>query len=101
MKITDIKPDSLPHYEQIIDDIIICSINNYFLVGFDALRSIFNTNAEFYKKANVDLAMKFPLGIHRPLINYEPKVGEECDVVKPYITSTSYCGWVRCKVQEI
>lgn len=28
-------------------------------------------------------------------------MGELCDVVRPYITSTSICGWTRCVVQEI
>ena len=36
--------------------------------------------------------------MHRKLSFYEPEVEEEVDVVKPYITSTSYCAWTRCKI---
>ena len=76
MALCDVKPEYLPYYEQIADDIIICSIDNYYQVGYDALRNIFNASAEFYKKADHDTAMRFPLGRDRPLTSYRPAVGE-------------------------
>lgn len=50
---------------------------------------------EFYKHNNLDPTLKYPLGMNRKLNYYQPEVGEEIDVVKPYVTSTSYCGWTR------
>lgn len=70
-------------------------------MGYDALRFIFNSSSEFYKTARADLGLKFPIGVSRPLERYEPAPGEECDVVRPYITSTSFCGWTRCTVLEV
>jgi hypothetical protein len=30
-----------------------------------------------------------------------PVVGEECDIVRPCLTTTSRMGWTRCKVLSI
>lgn len=75
MNINQVKPSTLKYYEQIIDDIILCSISHYYLVGSLALKYIFNYGAEFYKVADVDEAMKYPIGRTRPLQNYSPAVG--------------------------
>ncbi len=50
---------------------------------------------DYYKHNNLDTSLKHPLGFNRKLNYYEPEVGEEVDVVKPYITSTGYCAWTR------
>jgi hypothetical protein len=54
-----------------------------------------NPTSEFYKHSNIDSNMKYPLGYNRKLTWYEPENEEEIDVVKPYITSTSFCSWTR------
>lgn len=54
-----------------------------------------DTSMEYYKHHSLDPLLRHPLGINRKLNYYEPEVGEEVDVVKPYITSTSYCAWTR------
>lgn len=77
------------------------AIGNDFRVGFDAMRFIFNLNADYYKSANLDLSLAYPIGKDHPLPQYSPAAGEECDVVRPYITSTSFCGWTRCTVLEV
>ena len=75
-----------------------CSLDSHYNVGSFALKFIFNPNAEFYKVADIEESAKYPLGKMRPLSNYAPVIDEECDVVKPYVTSINECGWVRCKV---
>ena len=98
MKIKDVKNECVEHYEALIDTLIKLSIESEYQVGFDAIRLIFCHNSEFYKTANLDPTLNYPLGKDRPLVQHFPKVGEECDVVKPYITSTGFCGWTRCTV---
>ena len=56
---------------------------------------IFDYGSDFYKHNNLDPTLKFPLGQNRPLNWYEPEVDSNVDVVKPYITSTSFCCWTR------
>ena len=101
MTLKDIKEDILEYLEHLIEEAITLSISKDFRVGFDALRCVFNTASEFYKTNRNDMSLKHPIGLNRPLSNYSPKIGEECDVVRPYITSTSFCGWTRCTVLEI
>lgn len=67
MNMGDIKYEYLPYFEQIIDDVILCSIENEYRVGYAAIKNIFNTNVEFYKKADLDLGLKYPIGRDRPL----------------------------------
>ena len=62
------------------------------------MRYIFDFNNSFYKSAHLDPNLDFPIGVERPLANYTPEIGETCDVIKPYITSTSFCVWTRCAV---
>jgi hypothetical protein len=49
----------------------------------------------------LDRNLDFPIGRANPLPRYHPQINEECDVVKPYITTTSPCTWVRCTVLSI
>lgn len=49
----------------------------------------------------LDRNLDFPIGRANPLPRYSPQVNEECDVVKPYITTTSPCSWVRCTILSI
>lgn len=62
------------------------------------MRFVFNPSSEFYKTSNIDMSLNYPLGKDRPFEQYNPMEGEDCDTVKPYITSTSFCGWTRCTV---
>lgn len=98
MRIKNINPESHDFLEECIKDIIKISVSKRFAVGTEALRNIFNTEAEFYKHSRLDIESRFPLGKRHPLHYYEPEVGEECDIVKPYISSITYCGWTRCTV---
>lgn len=68
------------------------------MIGADALRYIFDASQTFYKGARIDQNSEYPLGLTRPLQKYTPQVGEECDVIRPYITSVGTCWWTRCKV---
>lgn len=81
--------------EQCIYDIILKSVEKEFKVGSEALRCIFDFSSEYYKHNRLDPSLKNPLGLGRPLNWYEPEVGEAVDVVKPYITSSSFSGWTR------
>ena len=101
MCLKEVREDLLDGLEHLIDEAILISIRWEFRVGFDAIRCIFNTAADFYKGNRNDMSLKYPLGVNRPLSNYSPSIGEECDVVRPYITSNNICGWTRCKVLEI
>ena len=101
MNLKDVKDNVVDFLEDLIDTAIVISIRKDFRVGFDALRMVFNCNSEFYRTARNDSTLKYPIGLQRPLPKYCPAIGEECDVVRPYITSTSFCGWTRCTVLEI
>lgn len=101
MKLKDVKNEYVTHYEDLICNVIRITAKYEFKIGFDSLRFVFNLNSEFYKSANLDASLAFPIGRDRPLQQYRPAVGEVCDVVRPYITSTSICGWTRCIVREI
>ena len=81
--------------EQCIYDVITKSASSEFRVGSEALKAIFDCSSDYYKHSNQDPSLKFPLGHNRKLNWYEPEVGESVDVVKPYITSTSFCSWTR------
>lgn len=81
--------------EDCVSEIITQATESDFKIGHEALRCIFDTNNEYYKHTNLDLTGRQPLGEDRPLNWYEPEVGEAVDVVKPYITSTGFCGWTR------
>ena len=94
----DVPNTHVPFLEQIIHDLLIKSIRNSLNIGFDAMRCIFDFNNNFYKSAHLDPNLDFPIGKERALPNYTPEIGETCDVIKPYITSTSYCVWTRCTV---
>jgi hypothetical protein len=81
--------------------IIDYAIQHRFVVGSESLRMLFDSNAEYYKYNMLDRNIDYPIGRDNPLERYFPEVNEECDVVKPYITTTSPCGWVRCLVLNI
>jgi hypothetical protein len=95
---TSVNPELLEFFESCIKDTIRIAVRRKFWVGVEALRNIFNTEAEFYKHARLDSELKYPLGIRHPINNYRPEVGEECDIVKPYLSNITYCGWTRCTV---
>lgn len=82
-------------YEQCVFDVIDRTIDSEFRTGSEALRFLMDTSMEYYKHHSLDPTLRHPLGINRRLNYYEPEVGEEVDVVKPYVTSTSYCAWTR------
>ena len=78
-----------------LKDAINTAIETKFRVGSITLRQIFDCNANLYKQNNLDTNQRYPLGINRTLNYIEPEVGEDVDVVKPYLTSTGYCAWTR------
>ena len=86
---------SLDLVTRCLKDVIDTAIRTQFRVGSMAVRAIFDTNNNFYKQNNTDTNQRFPIGQNRPLSWMEPEVGEQVDVVRPYITSTGYCAWVR------
>ena len=93
--------DKLQHYEALLRHVVSTSIKHDLVVGFDSLRLIFDHLAEFYKHNLHDKSVEFPLTRERPIQLYFPAVGEECDVVRPSLTTTSRMGWTRCKVLAI
>lgn len=76
-------------------DVISTSVHSHFKIGTQALRYIFDTSMHYYKQNNLDTSQRQPLGVTRQLNFYEPQIGEQVDIVKPYITSTGYCCWTR------
>lgn len=40
------------------------------------MRFVFNIGVDFYKTANQDLALAYPIGKDHPLQQYTPEVGE-------------------------
>lgn len=91
----------LAFHDQCIYDVIERAVLSEYRVGSEALRCIFDLNMEYYKHNNLDPSLRNPLGLNRKLNYYQPEVGEEVDVVKPYVTSTSYCAWTRGRLLSI
>lgn len=100
MRLKAINEEVRPLVDQCIFDIINKSIAAEFKIGSEALKMIFDSTLDYYKYNNQDPTLKYPLGHNRALNWYEPEEGENIDVVKPYITSTSYCGWTRALLVE-
>ena len=78
-----------------LKDAIDTALRTQFRVGSVTLRQIFDCNANLYKQNNLDTNQRYPLGPNRLIDFMEPEVGQDVDVVKPYITSTGYCAWTR------
>ena len=95
MRLKAVNQDIRALVEQCIFDIINKSLSQEFRVGSQALKVIFDTACEYYKHNNLDPTLRYPLGINRQLNWYEPEAAQSIDVVKPYISSTNYCGWSR------
>lgn len=72
MKIKDVKSECVEYYEDLICEIIKISISLEFRVGFDAMRFVFNCSSDYYKTANIDMSLVYPLGKDRPLQQYSP-----------------------------
>lgn len=75
MRIKDVKDDTVAMFEELICAVIRISIHTDFRVGFDAMRYVFNLNSEFYKTANLDLGLAYPIGKDHPLKQYIPQIG--------------------------
>jgi hypothetical protein len=97
----DVKDEAVGFFERIIDDVISISIEKSYIVGYDAMRSIFSASELLYRTAHIDANSQYPLGPERPIKRYLPAAGEDCDVIRPYITSIGYCNWTRCTVLEV
>ena len=76
MKSKEVKDDIVGYLEELIDCAIVISIESNFQVGFDALLHVFNATSEFYKTARIDTSLRYPLGLDRPLPQYNPAIGE-------------------------
>ena len=93
--------EKLKHYEVLFRYVIETALKFELNVGSDSLRLIFDSASEFYRKNMLDNNVEHPLGRERPLKHHFPAVGEDCDVVRPGLTTTSRMGWTRCRVLSI
>ena len=102
IKTREVEPqEKTKYYEMLMRYIVDTALSSGLNAGAEALKTLFDGNAEFYKRNLHDNNVEFPLTRERPLAVYTPVAEEECDCVKPGLTTTSKMGWTRCKILNI
>lgn len=88
-------------YEQVMLYLQQVIVRSRFGINVEVLRYLYDMGSDFFKYNNLDRNLDFPIGRDNLLPRYQPALNEECDVVKPYVTMQSSCGWTRCTVVAI